>query len=273
MPIPINTTTPPPTPTTTPGADTAGAVGEVFGRILSPSGGASPVLGAGIAILVVMLSTYFFLRLFLGARGLPRKLVYWIYYDPTLHSFRDRWMIEIAPNIYATRSGDLIAFGNQTISPINLHLPLKRVPRNAKALYGYKIGSLILPMDVVKEIQLSLFAKKLISAKNVAEILATLVVENVVSDIPINPSLRLVIQPDNTRLAQLLSESYGKLIEESIINITAMTGKRKDFETWVRQLVELEEKKLVTITSAVAKIIALLLIVTIILAGVMYIIR
>lgn len=270
IPLPLNTTTTTPpmhnVTATTPVPHhtvTTPALGETAKHLLK---------GVGKGILPEFLTIALFVIL-AGAIGLPLLMVFfrkslqrilpqpsykmpWLFFDPVESKLKYTVLWRIAPNIYASEDGQYVALARHQSQPITLDIPLekKTLKENGdKALYGVKIGDVVLNTDKADEVVFTLFGERVGKVTETAKLLLILKEKGIINDIVISPNMSIIVSADKNEMAKYFATTMGDLAADTMVDVAAMTGSRQEFQAWVKQLVELEKERLETVTKSVNK--------------------
>jgi hypothetical protein len=242
------------------GALSRGPSGELWPAIV--------VAAVGLTIIVPLL--YVAIRwLLAGSVGQPLvRQPAFIVYDSSVPAFRFYVLTEIAPNVFASRDGKFVALVSENSRMVDItNLPFdKKARKYTKAYYVYRVGSLLLNIDPFEEFTLSVLNNKG-RVRRLSDLLVQLYNDNVVGDIVVSPAVRLALSVDPEKAGTILVQSYGKHAEEALISIVGLTGRRKEFEQHLRTILELEQKRLESISGTAIKIALVVVLVAVAIIG------
>jgi len=244
---------PPPPEATATATKAAGGLAEAL-KHPSPAAIAVSIFFA-LAILAIIL--YAVWRS-MGARY--SKSVFGRVIDPQRYTEQLVELFEISPGLYASADAKILAF----------------IPANAVALTDVKTGRKVYPLvktggvyvyanpESMLEISLGLHEIPY-RPSSMADLIMYLYEKGEIpARLKLRPDMDVAIHIDARKLAENLAEMYDKMAEESVVSIAGLTGKRREFEEYVRASVEAVSKKASAIAGAVLKIGVILLIIGII---------
>lgn len=172
-------------------------------------------------------------------------------YDPTRRVWEVWRLIEVSPGLYADPQGKHMALIPSDAPADILEYGGKRIRVYPVIKYGNVWGWYNFPKTVELVYGLKRLGKKFTS---LAEMIAYLYRKGEIpGKLRIRPDMELAVYVSGEDLAETLSELYDKAAEEGVVSIAAMTGKRREFEAYVKTLVELKRKEAEAIGSAILK--------------------
>lgn len=223
-------------------------------KALSPLVPAVVMITFLVILLMIVAIIYIWLKK--GPRGLIAEV-----YDPVRREKRAVRLYEVSPGIYATPDGRYIGFISQDAYPVEARLGKFK----GRVVPAIKIGQLVYGYDPVKAFYINLIdTGEKVPINKVSDLIYFLYRHQGQKSLKLAPNVELIIQYDGNKIADFIADTMGKDGEESIVSIAGMTGKRKEFEAFVKTLIEMERKQAAALSGAVTKILFAILIVVII---------
>ena len=213
------------------------------------------IAGAMIAIVV---AAYLVLSRVAGGET-SVKTVLGLTYNPEKRLWSLARMLEIVPGVYTDDKYKVIAFIPTNAPPDTMYV---------KGLLGYKTvsvyplvryGDTYAYMDYTRALGVSLARRGLQvdRVKGVADLIARLYAAGELpAEMKVRPDMSIYVYIDGPSLAQTVADIYDRNAEESIVALSQMTGKRIEFEKYVKTMIEMKTRAAEAITSAVLKLAA-----------------
>jgi hypothetical protein len=226
----------------------------------------SPSTIAIIAIIVfLVIGAMIALIIYASLKAGPKRIRVEVY-DPVRREKFETGMVEVAPGIFATPDGRYIGFISEYSVPITV-----RQGRNTKRVIPtIKIGQVLYNYDPIKALYLHLVdTEENVPINKISDLIRFLYRSKKARKFKLAPNVEMVVEYDGTNLADMIADGMGKASEESLIGIAGITGKRKEYEAFVKTLVEMKQKEAMSLSGAIVKVLFALLVVALI-GGIVY---
>lgn len=216
-----------------------------FGIGFRPDVGMLLVYGLGIVI-VIFAAVWLFLK-----KGKELVALYALAYDPARRLWEVWRLIEVTPGLYADPQGRYMAL-IPTDAPADTFECCKKRFRVYPVV---KFGNVWGWYDFPKLVEL-VYGSHGLGRKftSLAEMIVYLYRKGEIPGrLRLRPDMELGVYVSGQRMAEILSELYDRAAEEGVVSIAAMTGKRREFEAYVKTLIELKRKEAEALGGALLK--------------------
>ena len=216
------------------------------------------LVGVIIMIVFVLGAAFLTLQVMRRARRGAGPGVYARVYDPNSLEERLVRLDEISTGVYRTEDGDLV------VIPENA-----RWYRSGRAriVPVIRVGRRLVYTDPVAAFEIGLILdSEEVQAEDVAELIATLYGKGrLPARLRLTPRTSLAVYIDPGRAAKVISELADRMAEDAIIGVTNMTGARREFEEYVKTVLEYEkgraaafERRLMAIATAIVVVLTII---------------
>ena len=257
--VPLNATKAPPPPKPVGAGEIARAAGS-FASI-DPYALAI-VIGGLVAIIVAAYVIYS--RLYSGTV----RRVYALTYNPERRRWVPTTLIEVAPGIYTDSSHNKIIFIPTNAPTDTLYLPGLFGQKRLEVYPVVRYGDTYTHVEFASALGLALGESAVPEhVRGVADLVARLYAAGELpAEVKLRPDLSLYVYLDGGKLSNMLVDIYDRTAEESVIAVSHMTGKRAEFEQYVKTMIKLRAKEAESIGNVVVTVAAALGIIFILLA-------
>jgi len=175
------------------------------------------------------------------SRRLSRERVKLFVYNPETRKWWIRDGYQIVPGIYSTYDADVIAF-----IPVNAPTDRVEIGRTVYDVYPViKSGGAYIYSELPASLALYFANEGLeVKPRSITELILELYNRKELKPtFNIRPDMKVALYIDSRKLAESIAEVYDRLAEESVVSIAQLTGKRKEYEAWVKSIIEMTLQK------------------------------
>ena len=251
-----NVTTTSITITHTPPTHGGEGLGPAIGKVFSGLGSTGFIILALIIVFLPLIIRIIILRL------MSREGVDLLVYNPETREWRIRRAYQIVPGIYSTYDADVIAF-----IPVNAPADTIRIGRQKYNVYPVvKYAGTYIYSELPASLAIYFANEGLeIKPRSITELILELYKRKELKPtFKIRPDMSVSLYIDSRKLAEGVAEVYDRLAEESVVSIAQLTGKRKEYEAWVKSIIEMTLQK----HTGIARILLIIGIIVFLLAAV-----
>ena len=214
----------------------AKGLGQALTEVFSRSLGSNLLVFIGLFIVLFPLVIKIILALLE-----KRETIDLLVYNPETRQWRIRSAYQVVPGIYSTYDGDIIAF-----VPVNAPSDKMRIGRRTFDVYPVvKYGGSYMYAELPKSLAIYYAQDGMeIKPRSITELILELYKRGELKPtMKIRPDMSLTLFFDSKKLAESIAEVYDRLAEESVVSIAQLTGKRKEYEAWVKSIIEMTLQK------------------------------
>ncbi len=215
---------------------TGGGLGSAITEVFSKSLGSNTFIYIALFIALFPLVIKIILTILKSREGVDLLV-----YNPETRKWRLRRAYQIVPGIYSTYDADVIAF-----VPVNAPSDRLVIGRRVYDVYPVvKYGGTYIYSELPKSLAIYYASEGLeIKPRSITELILELYKrKELKATTKIRPDMSLALFFDSKKLAEAIAEVYDRLAEESVVSIAQLTGKRKEYEAWVKTVIEMTLQK------------------------------